>query len=142
MIEPLLYKTANITLFNTNIYGVDYEDKNIIIYKEGYIKVKEGFKWNGCSPKFVILDILIGTPEGRPISSTNLYPITYYASMIHDALYRSNAPITRKQADICFYENLKDYNFKLAKLYYLAVRMFGWRTWQKRNKYYILKTTK
>jgi len=54
-------------------------------------------------------------------------PQTYFASMVHDALYQYfyELPYTRKQMDDTFHEMLKASGFKHAGLYYLGVRLFG-----------------
>ncbi len=54
-------------------------------------------------------------------------PKTYYASLVHDALYQylDTIPIPRKEIDRVFLEMLKETAFPLAFLYYIAVRIFG-----------------
>jgi len=67
----------------------------LIIETDGQITVTRGYAWNGCSPKFCFLDLLLGTPEGVVHHHTGR-PKTYYASMVHDALYQflhNDAPI-------------------------------------------------
>ncbi|WP_241086853.1 hypothetical protein [Candidatus Vondammii sp. HM_W22] len=50
----------------------------------GVITVKQGYALYGCSHKWVISDLwVIGTPDGR---LHHRLPITYHASLIHDAL--------------------------------------------------------
>ena len=92
------------------------------------------FAWDGCSPKVKFLDMLIGTPDGATDLSTNR-PKTYFASLFHDAMYqnKSTIPLSRYDVDQIFLKMLKFSDFKLAKLYYLAVRLFGgvmgkWKT--------------
>lgn len=87
---------------------------------------KKGYSWDGCSPKFEFLDLILGTPDGRTIQKTNR-PITYFASMVHDVIYqhKSEVPISRKEADLLFGRMLKDSGFFWYKVYYLAVRAFG-----------------
>jgi len=112
--------------FQTNILGIDYFNRWLRIYPDGEIIIRKGYSWNGCSPKFVLFDIAIGTPEGIIIQPENV-PITYFASLLHDCLYqfRKHIGITRKQADNEFLRELQKRKFKLAKLYYFAVRIFG-----------------
>ena len=67
-------------------------------------------------------------PDGKSIQQGNEFlPITYKASLIHDVCYqfKKEIPLTRYEVDKLFYSVLKTYNFKLAKIYYIAVRCFG-----------------
>ena len=107
----------------------EFENTWLKIDTSGNITIKgssgNGYAWDGCSPKFNILDIfLIGTPDGR-INVNTGRPVTYYASLIHDALYqfRKDIGIKRKIADKVFLYYLGD--FQLRYIYYAAVRVFG-----------------
>jgi len=87
----------------------------------------QGYAWDGCTPKWNILDLwVIGVPDGRTLVDTGK-PTTYYASMVHDALcqYQLQLGITRKQADDIFLHYLGD--FQLRYVYYAMVRAYG--TW-------------
>ena len=95
------------------------------IKQDGTITVKEGYAWDGCSPKFNILDLFwVGTPDGAIDEGK---PITYYASLVHDALGQfrkeEEMPFDRKQRDLIFAEMLEGFVFQ--GLYYMAVRIFG-----------------
>ena len=95
------------------------------IKKDGTITVKEGYAWDGCSPKFNILDLFwVGTPDGALDEGK---PITYYASLVHDALGQfreeKEMPFDRQQRDLIFAEMLEGFTFQ--GLYYMAVRIFG-----------------
>ena len=108
----------------------------LLIDSDGQLTVMKGYSWDGCSPKICILDILIGTPDGAVYAPTGK-PKTYYASMVHDALYQfldSQAPITRKQADRCFDKLMQESEFILHGIYWLAVRLFGHFFWQRKRK--------
>ena len=99
----------------------------LIVEREGRITVTQGYAWNGCSPKFLVLDLLFGTPEGAVHVRTER-PKTYYASLVHDALYQflpEGLPMTRRQADRVFLDLLEEAEFSLARVYWLAVRLFG-----------------
>lgn len=109
------------------------------ISDDGTITVKgsnhKGYAWDGCTPKYVILDLMIGTPDGKSIKHDAVkfgpsayHPITYFGSMVHDMMYqyRSSAPYTRKEADLVFRDLLKEAGFFWRPLYYMAVRAFGW----------------
>jgi len=99
----------------------------LLIERNGAITVTRGYTWNGCSPKFFVLDLLFGTPEGVVNARTG-YRKTYFASMVHDALYqflKDGLPLKRVQADHCFLFLMRESSFRLAPLYWLFVRAFG-----------------
>ena len=103
----------------------------MIIEKSGRITIRKNYSWDGCTPKFSILDLFIfGTPDGIRTGREHK-PKTYYASLVHDALYQfipemeDKTIITRKNADDFFYRMLKERDFALRGLYWLAVRALG-----------------
>jgi len=104
----------------------------LIIEEGGRITVTRGYAWNGCSPKVCFFDLLIGTPDGVVHINTER-PKTYFASMVHDALYqflRINSPVSRRQADKCFLRLMAESEFSLRYIYWIAVRWFGWLVWR------------
>ena len=111
----------------------------LVAHKDGSFTVKKGYAWNGCTPKFGVFDILIGTPDGVVTKKTGK-PKAYYATMIHDALYQflpimpKDVPIKRKDADKFFLELLTRDEFILRWIYWLAVRLFGCVAMQGRRK--------
>jgi len=96
------------------------------LYPKGLLKIKKGYSWNGCSPKFVIFSMVFGTPEGAVIDGNSQ---TRKASLVHDAMYQLKAG-KRKDADRIFYRYMREANFKPAWIYYLAVRLFGGNAWK------------
>ena len=103
----------------------------LIIGSEGRITVTRGYAWNGCTPKIVVLDQLIGTPDGAVHKSTGR-PKTYFATMVHDALYqflRAESPYSRRQADRFFLQLMGESEFVLRHVYWIAVRALGWISW-------------
>jgi len=103
----------------------------LIIETTGRMTVTRGYAWNGCSPKVCFLDLLLGTPDGVVYAATGR-PKTYFASMVHDALYqflRAGSPITRSQADRCFLRLMAVSEFSPRHIYWLAVRALGWLVW-------------
>jgi hypothetical protein len=129
-----LFVTHEDHVFQTNILGRDFENEWMKISPDGEILIKGthvqendegGYAWDGCSPKYAILDIVAGTPDGV-VDETTEKPKTYFASMVHDALYQfgRQAKIKRPEADKLFLKMLK--GFKLKYLYYFAVRLLGW----------------
>ena len=120
----------------SSIKDCDFENEWFKLSNDGKIIVKgsnkQGYAWDGCSLKFKVVDVYFGTPEGVLNRNTGQTK-TYYASLVHDVLYQfSNdikASVKRKEADVEFYNILKRDEFKLARLYYWAVRAFGWIWW-------------
>jgi hypothetical protein len=111
-----------------------FQDKKghtrLLITTEGVITVTRGYAWDGCTPKLCVFDLLVGTPDGAVHAKTGR-PKTYYASLIHDALYQflpDGLPMTRAQADRCFLILMRESDFMLSGLYYWAVRLGGWLT--------------
>ena len=93
----------------------------------GDARVPAGYCWDGCTPKFVIFDIVCGVPDGIPNRLTRK-PKAYYASLLHDALYQfldCGLPLTRAQVDRIFLELLARDDFAPRWLYYAMVRIFG-----------------
>ncbi|WP_300021179.1 hypothetical protein [uncultured Maribacter sp.] len=99
----------------TNIKGIECKNEQgwLEIDASGRIFLNtscfKGYVWDGCTPKFEILDFLIGTPDGKLDYGTEK-PITYFASMTHNLLYqfKKEIPLSRKTVDILFYIILKD----------------------------------
>jgi hypothetical protein len=59
-------------------------------------------------------------------------PKTYYASMVHDALYQfmgANSPVSRAAADRCFLRLMAESEFLWRRVYWLAVRVAGRLVW-------------
>lgn len=96
---------------------VDYQGKTIL--------VKKGFEYDGASiPRFFWITI------GSPYDPCFMRP-----ALFHDYLY-SSQEYDRKFADDLLYALLiknKVSKFKAYKIY-LAVRMFGWRHWDRKKK--------
>ncbi len=104
----------------------------LIIEQGGRITVTRGYAWNGCSPKFCVFDILLGPPEGVVHVRTEK-PKTYYASLVHDALYQflpDHLPLKRRHADRFFLLLLAESEFAPRWLYWTAVRLIGGLVWR------------
>lgn len=122
----------------SSIKGRTFENEWFKLDKQGIVTVKgsyyKGYAWDGCSPKFKIKDVYVGTLEGVLNFETGQSK-TYYASLIHDVFYQFSKSvrrfIKRKEVDREFYSILMTDGFRFAKLYYLAVRFLGWMFWYK-----------
>ena len=104
----------------------------LVIEQGGRITVTRGYAWNGCSPKFCVFDILLGPPEGVVHVRTEK-PKTYYASLVHDALYQflpDDLPLKRRHADRFFLLLLAESEFAPRRLYWGAVRLIGGLVWR------------
>jgi hypothetical protein len=121
------------------------------IQPNGEINIKGHFNkpyaWNGCSPKFIVKGVVIGTPEGRTYIDpkarglgflqyvpNDYKPSTWLPTLIHDVCYQfalelEEAGITRKQVDRQFLLDLQEYKFEASSIYYYAVRFVGWAYW-------------
>jgi hypothetical protein len=106
--------------------GHKFEDRWLKINPEGLAVVAEGYSWDGCTPKFKVKGLVIGTPDG-PTDPDTGKPVTYEASCLHDALYQfmGQHTLSRRDADLIFRDMLIARNFKRARLYYKAVHWMG-----------------
>lgn len=115
-------------------YTMEFRDEKgrlrLVIEKSGRITVRQGYAWDGCTPKICFFDILFGTPDGV-VHMASGKPKTYYASLVHDALYQflpeipRIAQLTRRDADDFFFRIMQEYEFAPRWIYWLAVRLFG-----------------
>ena len=101
----------------------------------------DGFAWDGCSPKFALGPLMLGTWDGH-FTETLKMPQAIRAAKFHDALYQEldqlkRIGFERKHADLLFREMLLDAAFAYPDVYYWAVRTFGGldlRLFRARNK--------
>jgi hypothetical protein len=99
----------------------------LVLEKGGRVIVMRGYAWNGCSPKFCLFDLLVGTPDGVVDVRTGR-PKTYFASLVHDALCQflpDGLPLSRGDVDRCFLALLAESGFRPRWFYFVAVRAFG-----------------
>jgi hypothetical protein len=114
----------------TNITGREFSCDWLGVERDGKITVRgthyHGYAWDGCSPKWFCCGKIWGTPDGKPDPRTGK-PLTYYASMFHDALYqfKQTVNISRKESDILFHLLLKEAGFRFHWLYMAGVRIGG-----------------
>ena len=108
-----------------------FEDKTGVrrleLRKNGEITVLKDYAWDGCTPKFCLFDVVFGVPDGV-VHKITKRPKTYYVSLIHDILYQfldDGLPLSRKDADDCFLQLMRESDFALSQIYYWVVRWFG-----------------
>lgn len=94
----------------------------------GRVYITKSYAWDGCTPSWPVFGLFyIGTPEG--IHGKDGKPKTYWASLIHDALYQFQAEhkIPYKELDEVFYEELQASEFAQVWCfcYWVAVRIFS-----------------
>lgn len=120
----------------TNLKGREFRNEWLEITDKGIITVSSGYAWDGCTPKFIALDLIFGTPDGKTDEQTNK-PVTYHASIFHDVLYqfKSEINISRHEADLLFLTIMKHHKFKLKGVYFFFVRLFGglFGTWKQKE---------
>jgi len=125
--------------YKSAITGQAFDNEWFRLETDGTVTIKgsnkNGYAWDGCSPKVKIWDIYLGTPEAVLDFATGQSK-TYYASLVHDVFYQFSRQIKervkRKDVDREFYKILRISRFRLAKVYYFAVRLFGWVFWGRR----------
>lgn len=101
--------------------------RRLELHPNGDLRIPAGYAWDGCTPKYALFDILLGTPDGAPNHRTQ-QPKTYYASLVHDVLYQFmeiNPVVPKRVADRIFLELLTRDEFASRRLYYWAVVLFG-----------------
>ena len=104
---------------------ISIECKSPEVWRSTTITIKAGYAWDGCTPKFSILGLMVlGVPDGRLRHNV---PMTYHASLVHDALcqFRHELPITKQQVNAIFNDMLWEVGFPLRRLYVGAVNKFG-----------------
>lgn len=102
---------------------------------------KNGHKFELIDYFPVFIDgVRVDIPAGfwTDLASTGIFsPLnaSMKAAITHDYLYYKQElyrkPITRAEADYIFYLGMKTCKFKLAYIYYLGVRVGGWKVWNK-----------
>ena len=116
-----------------HLQGLEFQNEWLSLHN-GVIEIAKGYAWDGCSPKWRIWGKVIGIWDGSISAITNK-PKTYYASLVHDALYQFAKQIAEQNgiklkdvktaADLTFFYVMKKHGFPLAKPYYIAVRILG-----------------
>lgn len=122
-----VFKLEEVYRAPSNFVDYEFNSEWLQIDEVGTIEIRKGYGWDGCTFKKSVLDVfIVGTPDGI-IDIETLKPKTYYASLVHDALYQYYGyhGIRRRDIDRLFLTMMRKKKFKPALLYYLAVRVFG-----------------
>ncbi len=105
-----------------NIYDVKHDQKTLLgewgILDSKCLRIKKGYAWDGCTPKFKLFGKVFGVWDGKG-------NCLKYASCVHDILCQFPNPFTRKEIDTIFLNMMKDVDFSFAKLYYYSVRAWS-----------------
>lgn len=99
----------------------------LVLHPTGEAVIRAKYAWDGCTPKFALLDIVLGIPDGVPNECTQR-PKAYYASLVHDVLYQfldARLPIDRRGADAAFFDILERHAFRPRHVYWFFVRLLG-----------------
>jgi hypothetical protein len=118
---------SGLPIQETVVFVDKTETPRLKLVKGGQIHIFSGYAWDGCTPKSCLLDIVFGIPDGV-IDSRTGRPKTFYASLVHDALYQflsEGSPVSRSVADKCFLRLMSDTGFVFRYPYFIAVRIFG-----------------
>ena len=144
MVETKCHKyqytlAEDFTLFHLKIpFGCQYENDWMFIEHDGSLLIKKGYSWNGVSGRIIWQGPKMENIEywmPKITEDSDYYSQTVPATLVHDAFYQFLEDISekcgfpikgvRKYADLCFLMILNTCNFKLAKVYYIAVRWLG-----------------
>jgi hypothetical protein len=90
------------------------------VLRDDVLTIERGYSWDGASPCFKVFGRWVGTPTP---------PSMLGPSLTHDFLYQFSglrcAPWNVKQADMIFYNLMRDYGFPLKGTYHGAVHLLG-----------------
>jgi hypothetical protein len=97
-----------------------HRGKELARIQDGWLIIRAGYAWNGCSPKWKLLWFVCGTPDPE---------CTRLASLVHDLLYQfllcPGFPFTRQECDYVFWDLMGDW--WLRGTYHHAVNKLGGR---------------
>lgn len=121
------------TLWAPELVGVPFSNEWLTI-KAGLVTISSGYAWDGCSPAYPIMDGLIwlGIPDGPLMTGGR--PVSWQASLVHDALcqFRPEIPGLKKSATVKLFQRLLCESRAPALmrfLYPVAVYLFGPQKW-------------
>ena len=124
---PWIFKTESAVTAVTDIVGITFRSRWLTVEENGTITVAAEYAWDGNSKKLNVFDLFVlGTPDGI-VDVRTMKPKTWYASLVHDALYQYYGyhGIARKDMDAIYRALAREANFAPAELYWLIVRICG-----------------
>lgn len=116
--------------------GIAFSSAWLSIESDGTVTIPAGYAWDGNSKKFNILDLwVVGTPDGRIDIETGK-PKTWYASLVHDALYQYYGyhGLQRREMDGVYRLLAKESRFLLTPVYWFIIRLLGGIFFVKKRK--------
>ncbi len=85
---PWIFKLTEDFTLETDCTGITFRSDWFMISEDGRMTIRKGYAWDGNSVKIDVFDLfIIGTPDGV-IDVQTMKPKTWYASLVHDALYQ------------------------------------------------------
>ena len=124
---PWIFKTDSAVTVVTDVLGITFRSRWLDVKGDGTITVSAEYAWDGNSKKLNVFDLFVlGTPDGI-VDVRTMKPKTWYASLVHDALYQYYGyhGIARKDMDAIYRALAREANFAPAELYWLIVRICG-----------------
>ena len=124
---PWIFKIEEDVSVETDITGITFASRWLAITPEGRMTVSAGYAWDGNSKKINVFDLfVIGTPDGI-IDVRTMKPKTWYASLVHDALYQyfGYHGIARKEMDELYRLLAREARFAPTPIYHAVIRILG-----------------
>jgi len=125
---PWIFKLTEDFTLATDCTGITFRSDWFTIAGDGRMTIRKGYAWDGNSVKLDVFDLfIIGTPDGI-IDVRTMKPKTWFASLVHDALYQYYGyhGLLRSEMDMIYLLLARKANFFPAPLYYAVIRMLGW----------------
>lgn len=99
---------------------------NFVTVENGWVTIKKGYSWDGATPKIKVFGKWIGVSDGK---NNELKKPT----MWHDVFTQYGIG-KKSDVDEIFRFDMFKIGWKYYKIYYKAVRMFGWLRWNRYEK--------
>ena len=118
---PWILRVDRPVQYLSHLRGDHFDSKWFQLDRDGTVTIKASveapYAWDGCTPKYVIgkRQFILGTPDGYKDTDME-FPITWKASLIHDAFYQylHVIPIEKREIDRIFLNILRESRFVLG----------------------------